>query len=580
MVFGCVGSRRVRFRAVVGLIGIVAIALSALASPAEAARKKRRPAGGGYSPPYAALVVDVKSGRTLHAVNADAPRIPASITKVMTLYLLFEQLERGRFSMDSEFTVSSYAARQAPSKIGFKPGESIEVRDAIMALITKSANDVAVAIAENVAGSEDEFARMMTAKARALGMTSSAFYNPHGLPHSPPNITTARDLSILARAIQERFPRYYPMFSARSFHYAGGSYRNHNKLLGRIEGVDGIKTGYTRLSGFNLMTSAKADGRHIVSIVLGGRSGAARDRIMADLVVASMPRAASSGSSPTVVAEAQPEPVARAVRTTQPAVAVSAAEPVPRPRSQLEAPLPAAARAYAATSTTTPIAPPRPLNVGAQPLQLSNIRPVAATTTPSAMRWSIGAPTADAKILRPPANVDVTSSIAKVAEPDDAPAVAAKVVAAKVAENNLAENKSDQRRMELRQPAAMPATAEKRHDGGVTTLAKAAEAKVAENKVAENKAGDARSAAASAAGKWVIQLGATDDEAKAKEILARARSRAAGPLADASGFTEKVEKGGATLFRARFAGFEDPKEAQSACAQLKRDGFACFATRG
>ncbi len=197
MAFGCVGSRRVRIRALVGLIGIVAVALSVVASPAEAARKKKRPAGGGYAPPYAAMVVDAKSGRTLHAVNEDAPRIPASITKVMTLYLLFEQLERGRFTMGSEFTVSSYAARQAPSKIGFQPGETIEVRDAIMALITKSANDVAVAVAENVAGSEDEFARMMTARARSLGMRSTAFYNPHGLPHNPPNITTARDLTIL-----------------------------------------------------------------------------------------------------------------------------------------------------------------------------------------------------------------------------------------------------------------------------------------------------------------------------------------------------------------------------------------------
>src|SRR6478735_10413571 len=253
---GSVGSRRVRLRALVGLIGVVAVALSVAASPAEAARKKRRHVGGGYTPPYAAMVVDVKSGRTLHAANEDAPRIPASLTKVMTLYLLFEQLERGRFNMNSELTVSSYAARQAPSKIGFAPGETIEVRDAIMALITKSANDVAMAVAENVGGSEDEFARMMTARARSLGMSRTSFYNPHGLPHNPPNLTTARDLTILARAIQERFPRYYPMFSTRVFNYAGGAYRNHNKLLGRVEGVDGIKTGYTNASGFNLMTSA------------------------------------------------------------------------------------------------------------------------------------------------------------------------------------------------------------------------------------------------------------------------------------------------------------------------------------
>ncbi len=561
MAFSCVGSRRVRSRAFVAMIGIVAVAVAAVASPAEAARKKKRPAGGGYAPPYAAMVVDAKTGRTLHAVNEDAPRIPASITKVMTLYVLFEQLERGRFNMNSELTVSAHAARQEPSKIGFTPGETISVRDAILALITKSANDVAMTVAENVGGSEDEFAKMMTARARSLGMSRTAFYNPHGLPHSPPNITTARDLTILARAIQERFPRYYPMFSTRVFNYAGGAYRNHNKLLGRIEGVDGIKTGYTRLSGFNLMTSAKADGRHVVSVVLGGRSGASRDKIMADLVVASLPKAATGGRASIQVADAPeveekpqervqeraPERVRPAAPVVTAAVAETAPLPVPRPRVETEAPLPAAARAYAPVPTTTPIAPPRPLSAGAQQLQISGMRPVTATTTPPAMRWSIGAPAADGKILRPPANVDVTSSIAKVAEPGEAP---------------------------VAKPAAAPAQVEKAHDSGVTTLAKAVDKAPEPARASESRA------AVATTGKWIIQLGATDDEAKAKDILARARAKAAGPLADATAVTERVEKGGSTLFRARFAGFDDSKDAQNACARLKRDGFACFATRG
>lgn len=562
MAFSCVGSRRVRSRALVAMIGIVAVAVAAVASPAEAARKKKRPAGGGYAPPYAAMVVDARTGRTLHAVNEDAPRIPASITKVMTLYVLFEQMERGRFNMNSELTVSAHAARQEPSKIGFKPGETISVRDAILALITKSANDVAMAVAENVGGSEDEFARMMTGRARALGMARTTFYNPHGLPHSPPNMTTASDLTILDRAIQERFPRYYPMFSTRVFNYAGGAYRNHNKLLGRIEGVDGIKTGYTRLSGFNLMTSAKADGRHVVSVVLGGRSGASRDKIMADLVVATLPKAATSGRASTLVAEVpepeprpQERPQERAPERQRPAAPVVAAAldaaplPVPRPRAEAEAPapLPIAARAYAPVPTTTPVAPPRPLTAGVrQPLQISGMRPVAATTTPPAMRWSIGAPAADGKVLRPPANVDVTSSIAKVAEPAEAPPAPVTLAAA---------------------------PAEKAHEAGVTAVAKTVEKAPEPVRTAE-----ARPAATT--GKWLIQLGATDDEAKAREILARARAKAAGPLADVTAVTEKVEKGGSTLFRARFAGFDDSKDAQNACARLKRDGFACFATRG
>lgn len=575
MAFCCVGTRRARLRAVVGLIGVVTIAVSMAASPAEARKRRHHGAGGGYTPPYAAMVVDVKSGRTLHAVNEDAPRIPASLTKVMTLYMLFEQMERGRFSMDSELKVSAYAAAQPPTKLGLRPGSTIAVEDAIKGMITLSANDASVVVAESIAGSEDAFAEMMTRKARSLGMSSTRFHNPHGLPHSPPNLTTARDLTILARAIQERFPRYFPLFQTRSFQYGERTIRGHNRLLGRIEGVDGIKTGYTRASGFNLMTSAKSEGRQIVSVVLGGRSGASRDKIMADLVVANLPRAATSGRASTMVAEApEPEEAPRraapvAAAPPQP-VAVAAVEPapmpVPRPRIQQEAPLPAAARAYTAT-TTTPIAPPRPLNVGAQQLQLSGMRTVTATTTPSAMRWSIGAQPADAKVLRPPANVDVTSSIAKVAEPDEE--ALAKLMEPKPQEAKQQETKQAERKIELRQPVAV--AAEKKPEPATTVLAKAA---------ADTKANDARPVASIASGKWIIQLGATDDEAKAKDILARARSKAAGPLADASGFTEKVEKGGATLFRARFAGFEDPKDAQNACTKLKRDGFACFATRG
>ncbi|MCU4182398.1 D-alanyl-D-alanine carboxypeptidase [Bosea sp. BH3] len=523
------------------------------ASPAEARKLRRHAGGGGYTPPYAAMVVDVKSGRTLHAANEDAPRIPASLTKVMTLYMLFEQMERGRFSMDSELRVSSYAASQPPTKLGVRAGSTIAVDDAIRSMITLSANDVSVVVAENIAGSEEAFADQMTRKARSLGMSQTRFYNPHGLPHSPPNLTTARDLTILARAIQERFPRYFALFSTRTFQYGSRTIRGHNRLLGKVEGVDGIKTGYTRASGFNLMTSAKSEGRQIVSVVLGGRSGASRDKIMTDLVLASLPRAATSGRSSVMVASQEreeerprPEERPRQEERARPA-AVAAVEPapipVPRPEALAEAPPlpPAAARAYAPMPTTTPIAPPRPVAHAGQPVSLSGMRPVAATTTPSAMRWSIGAQPADAKVLRPPANVDVTSSIAKAAEPAEAPV--------KLAEAKVIEAKLDAPAAPARAQAPEPAPAM------------------------------SHQAAIVASGKWVIQLGATDDEGKAKEILARARAKATGPLASASPFTEKVEKGGSTLFRARFAGFDDSKDAQNACAQLKRGGFSCFATR-
>jgi D-alanyl-D-alanine carboxypeptidase len=297
----------VRTRQAAFLAGAVGLSLALASTSADAARRKRPAAGGGYNPPYAAMVVDVNSGRVLHAENADAPRHPASVTKVMTLYLVFEQIEKGRLTTSTPLTVSANASRQAPSKLGLRPGETIEVEDAIKALVTKSANDVAVVVAENLGGSEEAFAEMMTRKARALGMTNTVYRNASGLPN-PEQTTTARDLTILGRAIQDRFPAQYRYFQTRVFHHASGSYRNHNKLLGRVEGVDGIKTGFTRASGFNLLTSARTEDRHIVGAVLGGKSGASRDKIMAGLVNQTLPRAYAGGRTTPVVAEAAERP--------------------------------------------------------------------------------------------------------------------------------------------------------------------------------------------------------------------------------------------------------------------------------
>ncbi len=276
-----------------------------------------------YAPPYAAMVVDAKTGRILHAENPDTLRRPASITKVMTLYLLFEQMERGRMTLDTELKVSAFAAHQAPSKLALSPGDTIRVEDAIKALVTKSANDVAVVVAENIAGSEPAFAEMMTRKARALGMSRTVFRNASGLP-DPHQVTTARDLVTLGRAIQDRFPRQYAFFSTRVFNFDGDAYANHNKLLGRVEGVDGIKTGFTRLSGFNLLTSAKHDGRQVVAVVLGGRSGPSRDRIMEDLIETHLPRAQAGPRTAPAVAERDAEAPA-----TTAAVPSRAARPVP-----------------------------------------------------------------------------------------------------------------------------------------------------------------------------------------------------------------------------------------------------------
>src|SRR3954467_5061035 len=245
-----------------------------------------------YSPAFASIIVDGNSGATLSANNPDGLRHPASLTKIMTLYLLFERLDAGKLKLDSEMEVSEHASEQAPTKLGLRPGQTIRVEDAIKGLVTRSANDAAVVIAEAIAGDEDDFAKLMTRKARALGMTRTVYRNASGLPDDE-QVTTARDQSTLGRAIQDRFPRYYRYFATNVFVYRGHAIRNHNKLLGSVEGVDGIKTGYTRASGFNLVSSMRRGNRHLVGVVMGGRSGGSRDAAMRSLLAENLEKAAT-----------------------------------------------------------------------------------------------------------------------------------------------------------------------------------------------------------------------------------------------------------------------------------------------
>ena len=278
---------------------------SGFSDPADARqppRQARRHATSSYSPGYAAIVVDANTGSVLHSANADAIRHPASLTKIMTLYMLFERLESGKLSLDSQLRVSEHAADQSPTKLGLREGSTISVEDAIKGMVTRSANDAAVVVAENLAGSEEEFARQMTRKARALGMSNTTYRNASGLPDSA-QVTTARDQATLGRAIQERFPRYYRYFSTRTFTFRGQRIGNHNRLLGKVEGVDGIKTGYIRASGFNLVTSVKRDGRHVVAVVLGGTSAGARDARMRQLLAQHVGSASTRRTAP-MIAEA------------------------------------------------------------------------------------------------------------------------------------------------------------------------------------------------------------------------------------------------------------------------------------
>ena len=232
---------------------------------------------------YSAIVVDANTGRELWGVNENALRHPASLTKVMTLYLLFEQLQKGNLTMASRIPISEHAAAQEPSKLGARAGSTISVEEAIKAVVTRSANDVAVAIAEKIGGSESNFCALMTHKAHEIGMSRTLYRDASGLPNDE-QLTTAHDLAVLGRTMQQRFPQYFHFFSLREFTYNGQVIGNHDHLLGRIDGVDGIKTGYTRGSGFNLLTSVHRDGRALVAVVMGGISGPSRDRLMARLI--------------------------------------------------------------------------------------------------------------------------------------------------------------------------------------------------------------------------------------------------------------------------------------------------------
>jgi D-alanyl-D-alanine carboxypeptidase len=278
----------------VGIRGVVSFA-AALAlvfgasTPAAAAKG---------NPKYAAIVMHADSGDVLFARAPDEKRYPASLTKMMTLYLLFEELEAGRMTLDQSLAVSAQAAGQPPSKLGLSSGSTIDVETAIEALVVKSANDVAVTVAESISGSEWKFAQAMTRKAAALGMRSTTFKNASGLPNSK-QTTTARDLVTLSRRLVQDFPQYFDYFDIESFTWNGRTYRTHNALVKTFDGADGLKTGYTQRSGFNLATTASRDGSRLIGVVLGGRSVRTRDAHMREILTASFE---SIRSNPTLIA--------------------------------------------------------------------------------------------------------------------------------------------------------------------------------------------------------------------------------------------------------------------------------------
>ena len=513
---------------VFGLVTAMAV-VSASTHPADARTTRKlspKAAAAPYSPPYSDIVLDANSGAVLYSTNPDAIRHPASLTKIMTLYMLFEQLEAGKITLKTEMPVSARAAAQAPSKLGLKPGQTITVEEAIKATVTKSANDVAVVIAEALAGDEDTFCRLMTAKARTLGMQHTVYKNASGLPNDA-QITTARDQALLGDAIQERFPKYYGFFSTTRFSFRGKSISGHNRLVGRVEGVDGIKTGYTNASGFNLVTSMKRSGRHVVAVVLGGRSASSRDAKMRELVTEYVRVASANKPAPVLAEAAPPAPPRPAMQRIAAAVITPAhAEPAP-------------------TASATPW--PRP-------------EPVAKVTV-AAEPPSTAAGSSDP--LEPITVKTVSVKRGGVQNVLLAPATTASVAphgSAKGTELAFADPAQDSGK--ARVLGVLPVSATPAPPAAQPT--KPAEA-------ADSQRSTQRSG-------WVIQVGAFDKEDEAKTRLNAAQARAKYLLGEADGFTERVVKGEKTLYRARFAGL-GKEQAEAACQHLKKNEIACMALK-
>lgn len=473
-----------------------------------------------YSPPYASIVVDANSGKVLQATNADSTRHPASLTKVMTLYLLFERLESGKLKMSSELPVSAHAAAQAPSKLGLKPGDEIRVETAIRAIVTKSANDVAVIVAEAIGGDETNFGRMMTAKARALGMMHTFYHNASGLPDDR-QITTARDQSILARAMYDRFPQYYHYFATRSFKFRGRTVRGHNRLLGRVAGVDGMKTGYIRASGFNIITTVHRGGRGLVTIVFGGRTARVRDARVERLIDSKIHLAAAKRTAPPVreriqVADAGAKP---ALTKQQVAVTKEKYEP-----ARFGEPAPGSTAPIRPNPVKTVVVHPAATPAGS--LSPSASEPPALASPKEPVVTDVAVVKGVAPQLPPPAPAGARPHLLGAL-----PAGAAQVASAGDMPVRLAKTEPV--------PLPKPESSAKPHSG------------------------------------WIIQVGAFDSEKEAKQRLSSSRTKAKGQLAKAEPFTERTSKGSKRLFRARFAGL-GKNQAEAACKRLKRADIPCM----
>ncbi len=309
---------------------------------------------------HATMAIDANTGETLHAESGDELRHPASLTKMMTIYMVFEQLEAGRLTPSTKLKVSQEAASAAPTKLDLEPGEQISVIDAVKALITKSANDMAIVLAEAIGGTESKFAELMTQKARNLGMRNTSFRNASGLPDGA-QVTTARDMLTLALRLQDDFPKLYPLFATRTFSYNGATHKNHNTLLGTFEGIDGIKTGYTRMSGFNVVTSLRRGEKHIVAAVFGGATAGTRNATMRLVLTRALLKASTKKTrklGPVLISRPKLARTPQVAMALPPAPAISAPSAASKSGRIVVAPITKPAMPPAKATAAAPVPPP------------------------------------------------------------------------------------------------------------------------------------------------------------------------------------------------------------------------------
>ncbi|NOZ31632.1 MAG: hypothetical protein GXP01_00850 [Alphaproteobacteria bacterium] len=506
------------------------------------------PAQAGSLRKYAVVVLDANSGKVLHSRAGDATRYPASIAKVMTLYVLFEELEAGRLKLSSRLKVSKYAASAQPSKLGLKPGSTISVENAIKALVTKSANDVARVIAENVSGTEGNFAKRMTRTARALGMSRTTYRNASGLPNSR-QVTTVRDQARLGAAIFQHFPGYYKYFQTRRFTYGGRTYGNYNRLLGSVPGVDGIKTGYINASGFNLLTAARADGRHVVIAAFGFESGKARNARVSSLVKKYMPKA-YRGQVRQVALIAKPG-----------GGVIGGANRIRMALNGLPPPPPA----YLRQLRTSGPALLAPIEISPAPIQVAALSP----SPPQPHRAAASEP------LQQPI-------------PDRLPAIIANAALFEAQQMAGSPIPLEPTPLVLGREFEPATTRAATLGDFITSLlgfspVRAADVGLVPPAIISNVNGDITGSIALAApipaSAWEVQVGAAPNQNGASRLIADATAQMAG-LASYSSYIQRVNRNGQEFYRARFAGFNDRQQAAAMCDALKDKQLLCLALPG